>query len=811
MISLLIGTCARLTPQVWGEPVPIGRNYSPQTWGAGGAHRLPFPPKLRVGGRAFTLEGRGGANRLSIFALALLLLIASVPTVGAQENKAAGTTLVGDTSLPDISTFARGESVGLTFTVNGLKTTEKPVTLELSIVDEHDQQIETKTIPVQADSNGRWQTQVSAPGQKLGFYRVYAKLSNGVPLQAAGSRPAGFLTYAVVPDPAQRRDYGETGSRFGMQGGFGPWADKVLALLGARWVLDGGLEWKKQEPDHAGQFGPQRISPKPIVPAYAAQSLLLDGCDSAGAIDWLGEKVWGYAFERPGQRILAVWNYSHTPREVSIPTGVKRVQVYDWMGNMRLVDTAAGSLRLKLGPEPVYIGGVSPKLWGRSAVKALTMRQKQFQVTPNGHASITGSALLPAERPFQGTLLLETDTSWRMPPLTQRVAMGTNRRAPFRFDLPVPAALPIGSYTARLLLRDKAGNTFAATGITFNVVAPLSVRVEPRFDAEGKPGVTVTLQDRQGQEMTGRLDLRLKELLPGALRSDLPMIDLVEDPAKTRDLPGGDKQVAFQVSAGGSKSLVIPLPDAVPDPTRRYQALIAVTAANGARFAQTASVVFLPSRALRHPVTIDGDLSDWASLPVVALRGPQDVIRSPQYYTPAFSAQWRFAWDAQALYLAAEVKDDVFFQNYTGGDIWRGDCLQLAFNLDPQIPDTAPNAGDRRTSELTVALTRNGPEAYRQLAFAPDRLALGPLSPEQIHLAIRREGDGNLIYEMAIPWTSLGAAGGTAWKAGDRIGLAATVNELRSADQSDPCALGLFGGIAADKDPDKFGTLVLGF
>src|SRR5690606_16338415 len=110
--------------------------------------------------------------------------------------------------------------------------------------------------------HGAWQTKLTDfPHDRLGFYRVEAELSGaalsgggGVKLAKLGTRPAGYLTYAVVPDPAERKDFGETGSRFGMQGGFGPWGNRSLALLGARWVLDGNFEWRRNEPERAGQF-----------------------------------------------------------------------------------------------------------------------------------------------------------------------------------------------------------------------------------------------------------------------------------------------------------------------------------------------------------------------------------------------------------------------------------------------------------------------------------------------------------------------------------------------------------------------------
>src|ERR1051326_7998284 len=108
---------------------------------------------------------------VSLLSFTVVLLASFAFVAHAQENSnRAGVTLVGDTSRPDISTFAQGENVELNFAAEGLKTINVPVTLELSIVDEHDQKIEARAIPVQPDANGHWQTRIAAPHSRLGFY-----------------------------------------------------------------------------------------------------------------------------------------------------------------------------------------------------------------------------------------------------------------------------------------------------------------------------------------------------------------------------------------------------------------------------------------------------------------------------------------------------------------------------------------------------------------------------------------------------------------------------------------------------------------
>jgi hypothetical protein len=963
-------------------------------------------------------------------------------------------TLTGDTSETDCSTFVLGKPVTLTFHAAGL-TAGASLTLNLSIEDENARRVAAMAVPVKADGAGNWDNRVDAPHDKLGFYRVYASLSNGVKLQAAGSRGEGFLTYAVVPDPAGRKDYGEFGSRFGMQGGFGPWADKVLALIGARWVLESPLEWKRQEPDRAGQFGPeqeaqyvrerpagtpawrqyaiptllsapswavkpetlaymtgtltpagelawadyckraarafaqkfpdrkqhvyqitwepiqpwgfkgtdadliriyeiahralheadplalvsgptrgiynnedpqhtldllqhglgayldgctahpyesitpeqdgminavrsvkaalhkatgrdiplmgteqgwstdeevskeltqaqgllrqnlimlgegfrfnfafyiadyrmsgqkgygyyytldpsvpfgpQRVAPRPIVPAYAAQSWLLDGSRSDGAIDWLGDRTWGYAFDRAGAMTLALWSYGPAPREVSIPTGAAHVQLYDWMGNPRTVETRAGDLKLTLGPEPVYVTGIASTIWGAGAHKRLSLNSHELQTYPGGSVAVSGTVSGPTSAVFHGSLRATSSLAGLPAAVEPVTAAGTQGKA-FHLTLHAPGSLQPGAYPVRVSLIDRAtGATVAETGITVTVGAPLDVQAKAACTG-GIPAIAVALRSLHGERISGTVSVRLKEILPGAARPDLTMIDLVQDPGKTRDIPGAAKQAAFVTPVSGVADVQLVLPPSGISPSRTYQALISVATPGGLHEVQVVPMDFLG--ATRADALAPGtDEAGWSKIPAVPLTGPENLIRSPQYYPgpDKLSARLQFAWSPASLLIAADVHDDRFIQNYAGIETWRQDCIQLAFNLDPVGAD-APH---RRTSEIVLALTPQGPQAFRQLSYDAKVLPLGLLGASDIKVSIRRGDGGALRYEVAIPWTSLGMPPGTSPQPGAVIGVGATVNEVRSADQNDPCALGLYGGIYPSKDPEKLGTLVL--
>jgi hypothetical protein len=68
-----------------------------------------------------------------------------------------------------------------------------------------------------------------------------------------------------------------------------------------------------------------------------------------------------------------------------------------------------------------------------------------------------------------------------------------------------------------------------------------------------------------------------------------------------------------------------------------------------------------------------------------------------------------------ALYVAFEVNEDVFVQNQTGPMTWKGDCVQMDFNLAPEKEliltgnHLADAAAGKPVSEIDLALTHNGP------------------------------------------------------------------------------------------------------
>jgi hypothetical protein len=202
------------------------------------------------------------------------------------------------------------------------------------------------------------------------------------------------------------------------------------------------------------------------------------------------------------------------------------------------------------------------------------------------------------------------------------------------------------------------------------------------------------------------------------------------------------------------------------------------------------------ARSLEQAPVIDGDLDEWTGEPALRLGGAAtDSVRIEKDYGGAedCSAEVRLGWDATTLYLAIAVTDNLHFQSESGFQLWRGDCIQLAFREGP------PNAAagyDGSEYEIGLSLGPNGPEVFQWMP--------GACACPQARLAVRREGSVTR-YEAAVPWTALGVK---PMRPGRRLAWSMTVND--NDGEGFRGWLEWTPGICGDKDSAAFGWFEAG-
>jgi hypothetical protein len=95
-------------------------------------------------------------------------------------------------------------------------------------------------------------------------------------------------------------------------------------------------------------FGTDKLSPKIVVPAYAAMTWFLDGATSQGPAPGLSGTQVGYRFRRDGKVVDAVWDHASKSR-IMVNAGDSAC---DWMGNCTKVSQFG---TLPIGSDPSYI------------------------------------------------------------------------------------------------------------------------------------------------------------------------------------------------------------------------------------------------------------------------------------------------------------------------------------------------------------------------------------------------------------------------------------------------------------------------
>ncbi|WP_146030331.1 hypothetical protein [Methylocella silvestris] len=164
-----------------------------------------------------------------------------------------------ETSAANNSTYVLGQPVEITVSVTGASAS-KAFVLTAAIRDEFGAKVATLPLSILTDRGGYGGATFNAPASRLGYFEVKVAAPDGATNGRLGTRPAGVLTYAIVPDPATRVDYGEAGARFGLQGGFSAGMGAVIPLLGVRYVQAAGGGWTAFEPNNPGQFAADRAA-----------------------------------------------------------------------------------------------------------------------------------------------------------------------------------------------------------------------------------------------------------------------------------------------------------------------------------------------------------------------------------------------------------------------------------------------------------------------------------------------------------------------------------------------------------------------
>ncbi len=544
--------------------------------------------------------------------------------------------------------------------------------------------------------------------------------------------------------------------------------------------------------DPEKKFGPTASSPKPVVAAYAAMTFLLDGSSPVKAIEYLGDTAWGYSYERDGEITLALWDFAEK-RNVEIPVGTNEVTIYDWMGNSRKVKTKKGILSIKISRQPIYITGVNSMLWGEKSLKALSIKNN-LSVCPGERINITGKAsAINKDTVGTGELTMSINTPGFEKKVSSDITL-SGKPSGFCVPLQIPQDVPLGKYPVNVTL--KLNSQLIASAGTLLCISPSLeiISVKPDVATNNAKIIKIICKNISKEKLNDILLVNFQGM-PETLRK-----------IKINLLPNETKEL--KVTYEDPEDLEL---------SRFYNAKLCLTWKNSQIFTKKFKCLATYKTA-ENIITIDGNPDDWKNIRKYTLNGKKFLVDVFGRYLETYSGQedlhasFKIAYNQKYLYMLVDVYDDIFWQKRSGYYSFTGDSINIGVNLDPDKikKETGNMLADKfssvRASMITLALTPNGPEAYRRRTFDEDKYPMQNLSRKEIIFKVTPQEKYHMIYEVAIPWSTLGIKDNAI---PTKIGFAFSVNDNDYGKA--PVAMGLFDGVANRLvfKPEKFGILLL--
>lgn len=174
--------------------------------------------------------------------------------------------------------------------------------------------------------------------------------------QQAGRPLAVYITeygaHSTPAGPAQQSELEQ--ARRVVRQSLALYAEGVKALL-PHWAGQS----ERNPTYHEDWFGFIRRNqePKPVLLAHATCARLVDGSRWLGDL-WFGPGIDAMLFARDGREVLALWTRGET-REVELRPGAAAVARHDMFGGEQALVTQDGALRIRIGPDVVYLAGTA--------------------------------------------------------------------------------------------------------------------------------------------------------------------------------------------------------------------------------------------------------------------------------------------------------------------------------------------------------------------------------------------------------------------------------------------------------------------
>ena len=498
----------------------------------------------------------------------------------------------------------------------------------------------------------------------------------------------------------------------------------------------------------------QTYQPRPAGVAYGAMTRQLTGATYRTQLDYLGPAVKAFVFEKQGQAVLAIWRIDTRQSNVDLAVANSSVQVTNLFGQVRSLSASNGIVTLPVSSSMQFVTGIGEDYLN---VKPLIQTPPTLALQAGGDGQSQLTLTNPGKESATVTLKWLTPENWQVHSPEQSIKLKPHQTKSIHVTVTCPAN---AAYEQSVL--------YARAKLDGKVVSParLPVRVEPRvvidqvkpiFDSDNKPAVQLSL--KRSEQTLNEVQVHMGEVHTVVA------------------LDGNHKTVQIPVNSNDTQTALHDYQINLHDGQRQQDQ-------------QTHALSFVATAHVNQPPAIDGDLSEWSSLP------------TPTASQPVVA--WR--WDESNLYLAVKAADAIHIQDQRPETLWRQDNIQVGISCFESNDWVRKPIGEMRESsytELSIGAHATGPAlAYCHATMNRQTCPMGQVRADQMPAAVQI-ADGITSYEIAIPTNLLGLK---PLKLGTLVKASVLLN---TNDGGRRGYIEWFSGIAQTKTPQHYAHLIL--
>ncbi len=162
---------------------------------------------------------------------------------------------------------------------------------------------------------------------------------------------------------------------------------------------------------------------------------------------------------------------------------------------------------------------------------------------------------------------------------------------------------------------------------------------------------------------------------------------------------------------------------------------------------------------------------------------------------------FRVGWDGNYLYVAYKIYDDVYVQNASGADLYKGDSVEILFDAD-LYGDWGSQALSGDDYQLGISLGRPDPEGTKDVYLWFPRSKAG--ARDDVKAAVAAQ-DGLYRVEVAVPWSLFGIKPAS----GQQYGFAVSVSDNDKPGENVQQSMVSSAPFRRLTDPTTWGILTL--